>query len=114
MVDDLSNADVRWDGTLVGFAPTVVGESARRLLSSGEGAIPALVGALDDELKFVVAHVLLTHLSGVEYHTTPWNGLEIDLSPDNEAQFDVGQRFELGRRWRAWQQATQRGRSLPE
>jgi hypothetical protein len=114
MIDHLNNSDVRWDGTLVGITPTIVGDPARQLLSSGNVVIPKLVSALEDESKFVVAHVLLTLLSGVEYHTMPWNGLEIDLSPDDEASFEVGQRFELARRWRAWQQATPRPQSLPE
>jgi hypothetical protein len=113
MIDHLNNADIRWDGTLVGTAPTIVSESARQLLSSGDVIIPKLVSALEDESKFVVAHVLLTLLSGVEYHTMPWNGLTIDLSREDEASFDVGQRFELARRWRAWQEVTPRPQSLP-
>jgi len=114
MIDRLKNSDIRWDGTFVGLVPTIVSESARQLLSAGDIAIPKLVGALEDESKFVAAHVLLTQLSGVEYHTSPWNGLKIDLLPDGQAHFDVHQRFELARRWRAWQQATPRLRSLPQ
>ena len=113
MIDHLNNADIRWDGTLVGLAPTIVRDSARQLLISGDVVIPKLVSALEDESKFVAAHVLLTLLSAVEYHTTPWNGLPVDLSPDGQVRFDVGQRFELVRRWRAWQQATPRPRWLP-
>jgi hypothetical protein len=83
------------------------------LLALGDIVIPQLISALEDDSKFVAAHVLLTLLSAVEYHTTPWNGLEVDLLPDGKAQFDVRQRFELAQRWRAWQQATPRPRSLP-
>jgi len=114
MIGRINNADIRWDGTLVGLFPTIVSDSAHQLLVSGYVAIPQLVGVLEDKSKFVVAHVLLTLLSGVEHHTTPWNGLNVDLSPSGQARFDVSQRFELGRRWRAWQQATPRPRSLPE
>src|SRR2546425_8964277 len=106
MIDDLNNADIRSDGSLVGLVPAIVGDSARQLLASGDVAIPHLIGALEDESKFVAAHVLLTLLSAVEHHTTPWNGLKVDLSPDGQAQFDVQQRFEISRRWRAWHQAT--------
>lgn len=113
MIDHLSNADIRWDGTFVGLVPTIVSDSARQLPAIGNDAVPQLVSALEDESKFVAAHVLLTLLSAVEYHTMPWNGLKVNLSPDGQARFDVGQRFELARRWRAWQQATPRPRSLP-
>ncbi len=112
IIEHLNNGDIRWDGTLVGLVPIIVGNSARQLLSSGDVVIPQLVSALEDETKFVVAHVLLTFLSAIEYQTTPWNGLEVDLSADGQARFDVGQRFELARRWRAWQRAVPHPRSL--
>lgn len=113
LVDRLNNADVRWDGTFVGLVPTIVSETARQLLAAGDDAVPQLVNALDDETKFVTAHVLLTLLSGVEYHTAPWNGLAIELSPDGEVCIDPRQQFALARRWRAWQQAAPHPRSLP-
>lgn len=111
-VDQLSNADIRWNGTFYGLIPIIVGDAARQLLASGTAAIPQLVDALEDESKFVAAHVLLTMLSGVEYHTAPWNGLEIELSADDDVRTDPHQRFELARRWRAWQEVTPRPRSL--
>lgn len=114
MIEHLNNSDIRWDGTFVGPVPTVAGQPARQLLAAGEIAIPQLIGALEDESKFVAAHVLLTLLSGVEYHISPWNGLRIDLLSDGRAQFDVHQRIELARRWRKWQQATPHPRSLPQ
>jgi hypothetical protein len=113
MIEHLDNADIRWDGTLVGPVPTIVSDSARLLLAAGDVAIPQLVRALEDESKFVAAHVLLTLLSAVEYPATPWNGLEVDISPDGQARFDGSQRFELARRWRAWQTAAPHPRSLP-
>jgi hypothetical protein len=112
LVNQLKNADVHWNGTLVGLVPAIAGDPASQLLASGDVAIPQLVSALEDESRFVAAHVLLTLISAVEYRTTPWNGLRVDVSADGQAQFDVGQRFELARRWRAWQQATPRPRSL--
>ncbi len=114
IIDHLSNTDIRWDGTLVGLAPTVVSDSARKLLVLGEVAIPPLLSALDQDSKFVAAHVLLTLISGVEYHPVPWNGLKVDLLPDGQVKFDAGQRFELARRWRNWQQSLPHPRSLPE
>jgi hypothetical protein len=113
MIEQLNNAHIRWDGTLIGLVPTIVSDSARQVLASGDVVIPQLVTALDDKSKFVAAHVLLTLLSGVEYRASPWNGLAIDLSADGEVRVDPRQRFELARRWRAWEQATPRLRSLP-
>jgi hypothetical protein len=113
VIDHLSNADIRWDGTFVGLVPTIVSEMARQLLTTSGDAVPQLVSALDDESKFVTAHVLLTLLSGVEYHSTPWNGLAVELSPDGEVRIDPRQRFELARRWRTWQQVMPRPHSLP-
>jgi len=112
LVDQLSNADIRWDGTYVGLVPTILSDAGRRLLEIGDGAIPQLLGALEDENRFVAAHMLLTTLSGVEYHTEPWNGLAIELA-DGNAHVDPRQRFELARRWRAWQQTTPPPRALP-
>jgi len=114
MIDNLSNTDIRWDGTFVGLAPTVVSDSARQLLSSGAVVIPHLVKALEDDTKFVAAHVLLTLVAGVEHPTVPWNGLEVDLLPDGQVKVDAAQRFELARRWQKWQQSTPHPRALPE
>lgn len=113
LVNQLSNNDIRWDGTYVGFIPTIVSDVARQLLTIGNAAVPRLVSALEDESKFVAAHVLLTLISAVEYQTMPWNGLEINLSANGETNTDAHQRFALARRWRAWQQATPHPRSLP-
>lgn len=113
-VERLDNAVVRWDGTLAGLIPSLVSDSARRLLAAGDAAIPALVEALQDESRFVPAHVLLTQLSGVEHGTSPWNGLEVDLGADARVAIDPRQRFDLARRWHAWQQSSPRPRWLPE
>ena len=112
LVDQLSNDDIRWDGTFTGLVPTIVGDEAQQLLAIGDDALPQLISVLEDESKFVVAHVLLTLLSGVEYRTTPWNGLTVDLAATGEINIDARQRFALARRWRAWQQTTPRPRSL--
>jgi hypothetical protein len=112
-IDQLDNSDIRWDGTLVGLVPTIVNDSVHQLLSSGDAPLSQLISALEDESKFVAAHVVLTLLSGVEHPTTPWNGLDVSLSPDGQARFDARQRIDLARRWRAWAQATPRPPSLP-
>src|ERR1051325_3917689 len=80
LVEQLGDADVRWDGSYAGLLPAVAGDAGRQLLDAGDGAIPPLIDALDDESRFVAAHVLLTLLSGVEHATAPWNGLDVELT----------------------------------
>lgn len=58
LVDRLGSADIRWNGTFYGLMPTIVGDAARQLLASGAIAIPPLVDALEDESRFVAAHVV--------------------------------------------------------
>lgn len=110
----LTNADIRWDGTTFGLVPTVVGASARRLLAAGEASVPPLVHAVEDEARFVAAHVVLTLVSGVDHQAIPWNGLEVGLEADGRVEVDAAQRFELARRWRTWQGSSPRPRLLPE
>ncbi len=108
----LNNLDIRWDGTIYGVSPIIVSESARQLLKLGDVAIPGLLEALEEESKFVAAHVLLTLITAIEYHTTPWNGLTIELLPDGQTRFDALERFELARRWRDWFQCMPRTKML--
>ena len=114
MVDSISNTDIRWDGTFIGLTPTVVSDSARQVLAWGSRAAPQLVRALEDESRFVVAHVLLTLMSGAEHHAVPWNGLDLDLLPDGRVKVDARQRFELAQRWQRWLQASPPRTSVPE
>jgi hypothetical protein len=99
----LDNGDIRWDGTLVGLQPAIVGNPARLLLAAGRGAAPVLVDALADPARFVAAHVLLTWLAGGAVGPGPtWNGLDIDLRPDGSVHADPEQRSALASQWRAW------------
>lgn len=113
MIGHLNNGSIRWDGTFVGLVPTIVSDSTRQLLASGDLAIPQLISALEDESKFVAAHVLLTLLSGVEYQTLPWNGLVVDIAADGTVTIDPAQKFDLVKRWKRWHQTEPRPRVLP-
>jgi hypothetical protein len=113
LIGQLSNSDIEWDGSIVGLLPRVIGDAARQLAQAGELAIPALVEAVDDDSMFVAIHVLLTLLSGVEYPTIPWNGLEVELVPAQAPRIDPAQRGVLSSRWRAWLASTPRPRALP-
>lgn len=111
----LTNDDVAWNANPLGLWPTLPSGVTERAYESGEDAIPELIDALADPERFVVAHVLLTQLSGVEYRAVPtWNGLEVELRPDGSTVIDPAQRHDLGRRWRRWSESTPRPKSLPE
>jgi len=110
----ITNDDIHWEGTMIGLAPTVTGEAAHRVLQAGEDAIPGLLRALRNEHQFVAAHVLLTFISGVEYGTDPWNGLEVEISADGTVSIDPGQRVDLSDRWQRWASASPRPETLPD
>ena len=112
-IDQLGNADVQWSGTTLGLVPTVSAQ-ALRILDEGEAAIPALLDALGDEQRFVLAHVLLTRLSGMPHETVPWNGLEVDIAPGGAVHVDPAQRPALEGRWRRWSSSTPRPHELPQ
>lgn len=114
-IENISNDDIRWEGTFVGLAPTVLNEKAKGLLETGEKGISALLKALSDPEKFIAAHVLLTQMTGVEYETTPtWNGLSVDMEADDSVNISSDQRFVLENRWRKWYQASPRPQQLPD
>ncbi len=74
-----------------------------RVIELGEQVMPHLLPILSEPDKFVIAHVLLTQLSGIEYQTFPkWNGLNVDIAPDGTATIDPNQRHELYRQWEKW------------
>jgi hypothetical protein len=98
----LRNEDVAWQGTTLGLMPAVESDAAQSLLGYGEAAVPALIEALDDEPRFVLAHVLLTLIAGEPYETAPWNGLQVDLCADGTVRVDPIQRRDLVRRWKEW------------
>jgi len=60
----INNDDIGWSGTYYGLWADVRGAEAKKLLEIGPAARPYLLEALDDPEKFVVAHVLLTLISG--------------------------------------------------
>jgi hypothetical protein len=111
--EKLSNADVRWEGTALGLAPELTGEAAR-VVQLGDQALPGLLEALSDPDRFVVAHVALTELLGVEYESFPtWNGLEVSLEADGTVRIDPAQRPALAQRWQRWYTARPRPTALP-
>jgi hypothetical protein len=114
LINELSNADVEWDADFVGLSPTLISDAAKRLVEFGEQAISDLVAALSDPSKFVMAHVILTQISKVEYQAFPaWNGLVVDIAEDGTASIDLDQRYVLAERWKQWYRADPRPTALP-
>jgi hypothetical protein len=113
-IKDLSNADIKWEGTYAGLTPILIGERAKQLSEMGDQVTPELLAALTNEDVFVAAHVILTQLSGIEYQAFPaWNGLVVDIAADGTVTIDPDQRFNLVRRWERWYDTEPRPRVLP-
>lgn len=111
----LSGTEVHWEGTDTGFVPHVVGYDFASAAEFGSRAIIELLEALLDRDTFVLAHVVLTKLTGIEYQTFPeWNHLTVSMAADGAITIDPEQRFDLARRWKQWYQAKPRPSSLPQ
>lgn len=107
------NSAIRWDATRFGLLP-LLSENVEALEREGEVFIPALLDALLDPQRFVVAHVLLTRMTGVHYETFPtWNGLHVELRADGEVVIDPDQRRRLHQRWRKYFHTEPRPDMLP-
>ncbi|BAM02131.1 MULTISPECIES: hypothetical protein [Caldilinea] len=107
------NSAIRWDATRFGLLP-LLSETAEELEQAGEALIPTLLDALLEPQHFVVAHVLLTRITGIRYETFPtWNGLSIELRADGEVHIDAEQRHELYRRWQSYFQTKPETNRLP-
>jgi hypothetical protein len=114
VLDSLLTLNINWEATEAGFEPVFTGGDPVTVTGLGEDAIPTLIAALDDETLFVRAHVLLTHLSGVEYAEFPtWNGLVIEMAPNGDVTIDSAQRPGLAARWRRWYELDPRPTALP-
>lgn len=107
------NSAIQWDATHFGLLP-LLSETAEELERAGETLIPTLLDALREPQRFVVAHVLLTRITGVRYETFPtWNGLSVELQADGKAYIDAEQRHELHRRWQLYLQTKPETNRLP-
>lgn len=73
-----------------------------KVLEIGPAARPHLLEALDDPEKFVVAHVLLTLISGQQFRVSgeEWNHLRVELNHDGTVSIDPRQQHEIVTLWR--------------
>lgn len=114
VTQSLSGAEVTWEGTDAGLMPELVSTQGAPAAEPGADAIPQLIDALDDPVLFVVAHVLLTRLTAVEYGTFPtWNHLAVGMKSDGSVSIDPEQRFRLAADWRRWYSTDPRPAALP-
>lgn len=88
LIMSISNEDVKWQGTVVGLIPELVGPSLA-LQDTPESINPLLIKLLLDRTKFVAAHVLLTRRTPGTFTETPgeWNNLKVQLFADGEVSY---------------------------
>lgn len=99
----LAGGRVSWHGTDLGLVPQLPDGDERLVDELGEGDTDALLNALDSDETFVIAHVLMTRLTGVTHETAPsWNGLVVDIGPDGTTHIDPMQRPAIVDAWRRW------------
>ncbi|MGE3407545.1 MAG: hypothetical protein AB7I37_12070 [Pirellulales bacterium] len=98
----IANEDVKWIGTPFGIEPRLAGAS-KSVLDSNESAknITALVAALDDDSKYIAAHVLLTLISDpFEFaDASHWYGLGVVIGGEGEVSVYVD-RDKLSAAWK--------------
>ena len=110
----LASTEVRWEGTDAGFMPELETNQSASLNALNKDETPDLNNALSDEEFFVVAHVLLTRISGIEYETFPtWNHLAVEIAADGTVTIDPQQRHRLATAWRQWYNSKPRSVRLP-
>ena len=101
-IASINNDDIGWSGTYSGLWADVRGAEANKVLEIGPAARPHLLEALDDPEKFVVAHVLLTLISGQQFSVSgeEWNHLRVELNHDGTVSIDPRQQHEIVTLWR--------------
>ncbi len=100
---EIRNADVTWDGTLIGLVPSTQGQAVNFLSEHPSEARSHLIAALKDPKRFVVAHVLLTfsEKAKFEFSASRWNRLNVVLRANGTAEIDPEQRHDLYNFWQA-------------
>jgi hypothetical protein len=95
---------VHWSGSYVGLYFTLTGASAQLTGYRDEQLRPLLIQALEDDRRFVAAHVLLTSISKVQFANTniagSWNGLNVTLFGDGRTEIPKGEREKIVEKWR--------------
>ena len=84
LVAQIRNEQVQWSGQFIGLVPILEGVLPRLIFLRGRACVPHLKRALNDDSRFIVAHVYLTYLSPEPRVSSAahFNGFYIDLYSD--------------------------------
>jgi len=85
---NLSNEDVKWQGTYTGLTPILSGGAQNIKVLSKEDRI-LLCKYLNDPNRFVIAHIILTNIEMSKFSTSgsQWNGLSLSLKSNNHVEY---------------------------
>ena len=86
LVSKIKNDDIKWIRTEFSIIPSVKGEFARSIIVRRNIMnIPLLLKALNDNDKFIVAHVILSRmlLSTIIRSDKTWNHLNVENAVEN-------------------------------
>jgi hypothetical protein len=101
VLDQISNNDLRWDGTALGLQPRIESSAAIRLVSDRSIADDELKRVLRDPQRFAIAHVVLTMRSGkvASFDANQWNGLRVRLEASGMASYQAADMETLAQAW---------------
>ena len=101
LVAQIRNDQVHWDGNYFGLAPQIRGTLPRLIFMRGRACVPYLIEALNDDSRFIAAHVYLSLLSrgGFQTSAEAFNGLRVELYADGTTAIAPEQKQTLLTRW---------------
>ena len=99
LVAQIHNDHIKWDASIGGLILEPLQEPEKLVLRIGGPCRPYLLEALDDDSRFIAAHVLLTFITRRFAHSshTEWEGLRINLGAQPE--IPSGQKEKIKRIW---------------
>lgn len=104
-IDQISNDDLRWDGTAFGLQPRIGNAATARIVGDESVSDADLRALLEDPKRFAIAHVILTMRSREvsSFDANQWNGLHVILDATGTARYVPADMPTLARRWNARQ-----------
>lgn len=102
LISDMRNDDVVWHGTSIGIWPSEVTGATLLLQNIQANITPLLIDELENQDKYVAAHVLLTFRTSTSFPARrgEWNGLKIQLFSDGSVTFEGNDLIQLQEYWR--------------
>jgi hypothetical protein len=98
----IRNEDIRWSYTYFGLFPVNTSGATRQLNGTEKEIDSMLLDLLEDEDRYVAAHVLLTFRSQERFElgTREWNGLYVQLGDGDIISYEGNNLAALQRYWR--------------